>query len=206
MKCTKKLMLAAMLAGLSVTSGYGMQDVEEEAQHKAQRDGAGMTPLHFAVIDGSINTVRGLLRDDANVNEADKRGCTPLHYAAARGRSDVVGLLIDAHAIVNKADKENMTPLHYAALNGRANVVKMLLFAHANPNLKNNNGKTPLACAQQSKDGETIALFSQKIEQPKGSLILNSESEETTSLLHSAGATRHEATKTSWIKRWWLNQ
>ncbi len=92
MECIKKLILTAMLAGLPVTPGYGMQETTDIFDR---------TLLIFAVINENIDAVKKLLESGADVNQADKRGDTPLHYAARNGFLKIAEILIAHNADVN---------------------------------------------------------------------------------------------------------
>jgi ankyrin repeat protein len=49
----------------------------------------GLTPLHQAVLDNSVEVVLLLLESKANVNSNDEDTWTPLHAACAMGHYDV---------------------------------------------------------------------------------------------------------------------
>ncbi|KAJ1486072.1 ankyrin repeat protein, partial [Baffinella frigidus] len=63
------------------------------------QDGAGMAPLHAAVIhDRHLPVAAMLVASGCNVDEADARGYTPLHLAAASGQLSMVRVLVEAGA------------------------------------------------------------------------------------------------------------
>ena len=56
----------------------------------------GETPLHLAVVSGSLECVRHLVEAGAQVHHCErKRGANPLHLAAMFGRRDIAAFLID---------------------------------------------------------------------------------------------------------------
>ncbi|MDA9573632.1 ankyrin repeat domain-containing protein [Rickettsiales bacterium] len=113
-------------------------------------DEYGLTPLHWAAINGHSKVVELLLaKKDINPNVANKDGLTPLHLAADKGNLDVVELLLAKEDInLNAADKYGSTPLHRAAKNGHSQVVELLLAKEdINPNAANKDGLTPLHLA-----------------------------------------------------------
>ncbi|KAG1705323.1 hypothetical protein DVH05_004254 [Phytophthora capsici] len=73
------------------------------------------TPLHWAAISGSTQTVDALLNGGADPNFQDVRGRSPLHWAAKLNKLEVVRSLLRAGAEPNLADGEFMTPLMCAA-------------------------------------------------------------------------------------------
>jgi ankyrin repeat protein len=50
-----------------------------------ERDNMGLTPLHWAALQGDEVAVEVLLKFDANPNLVDRNGLTALHWAASRG-------------------------------------------------------------------------------------------------------------------------
>lgn len=48
-------------------------------------DEYGSTPLHLAVLEGSLKVVQCLVESGANLKAADKYGHTSLHLAAGKG-------------------------------------------------------------------------------------------------------------------------
>ncbi|MEU9805004.1 ankyrin repeat domain-containing protein [Mycobacterium sp. NPDC050853] len=104
------------------------------------RDRAGRTPLHYAVIDGP----------DGSAN--DWKLTNPAEREAARKRStdyrfDNAYQLIANGADVNARDNEDWTPLHAAAREDSPEVVKLLLDSGADINAINGRGQTPIRIA-----------------------------------------------------------
>jgi ankyrin repeat protein len=116
----------------------------------------GLTALHHAVRQGSVNAVLALLDAGANVNDASLTDhTTPLLLATINGQFDVAIKLIERGADPNIASTAGATPL-YAALstewaprsrfpqpqaiqNQKTSYLEMmaaLLRAHANPNVR----------------------------------------------------------------------
>jgi ankyrin repeat protein len=93
-------------------------------------------------------TVRGLLKQRADVNVRADDGSTALLWAAHWNDVETVSLLIAAGADVNAANDLRVTPLSRACTNGSAALVDRLLKAGANPNTAIATGETPIiACA-----------------------------------------------------------
>lgn len=116
----------------------------------------GLTALHHAVRQGSVNAVLALLDGGANVNDASLTDhTTPLLLATINGQFDVAMKLIERGADANIASTAGATPL-YAALNTEwaprsrfpqpqavqnqktsyLEMMTALLKAHANPNVR----------------------------------------------------------------------
>lgn len=126
-------------------------------------DGQGLTALHIAARDDSVEVARVLIDGGADVNtkvwieEGDRNvtnvgtlGQTPLHFAAdagpnnsENGGTEVAKLLIDAGADVNVAREDGQTPLHIVAKNFHVGVAKLLLDAGANVNVVDKKGRKP---------------------------------------------------------------
>lgn len=109
--------------------------------------------LHDAARLGTVEDVRRLLREGADVNTrnpAGISGSTPLHEAAGRGDLEMVKLLIENRAKVDIADDLGFTALFRA---GTAEVVEALLASGANPSLRNRDGETVLEWAKRNGFG-----------------------------------------------------
>jgi len=77
----------------------------------------GLTPLHFAVRQGQIETIQALLDAGADVNQVTSGDKTsPLLMATVNGRFDVAKLLLEKGADPRLASENGVTPL-YAAVN-----------------------------------------------------------------------------------------
>ena len=70
----------------------------------SQLDGLSETPLHKAVREGHLETVRALL-DSCDVNAESNIGMTPLQWACVTGNRDIVELLLSHGADPNKRDE-----------------------------------------------------------------------------------------------------
>jgi len=92
-----------------------------------QSNELGLTPLHFAAMDGYKEIVELLLYYKADANSKEYSDMTPLHWAARNGYKDIVELLITrGGAVVNVRDHIGLTPLHYAKYKGYKETVDVL--------------------------------------------------------------------------------
>ncbi|XP_068177494.1 protein phosphatase 1 regulatory subunit 12C [Antennarius striatus] len=71
----------------------------------------GITALHQACIDGSVDTVSFLLEHHASVNQVDSEGWTPLHAAASCGYPDIADLLLQGGASLTAVNCDGDVPL-----------------------------------------------------------------------------------------------
>lgn len=107
-----------------------------------------------AAARSDIATVRNLLRQGADVNQALGDGTTALHLAAEDGDLELAGLLIYAGADLNAGTRIGAyTPLHLASQNGNTGVVKALLAAGADVHAATaNSGVLPVHLAAAAGD------------------------------------------------------
>ncbi|XP_074549498.1 protein phosphatase 1 regulatory subunit 12C isoform X2 [Halichoeres trimaculatus] len=71
----------------------------------------GITALHQACIDGSMEIVSFLLDNGANVNQVDSEGWTPLHVAASCGYPDIAEFLLQKGASLSAVNCDGDVPL-----------------------------------------------------------------------------------------------
>uniref|UniRef100_A0A8C6MHB5 Protein phosphatase 1 regulatory subunit 12C n=1 Tax=Nothobranchius furzeri TaxID=105023 RepID=A0A8C6MHB5_NOTFU len=98
----------------------------EEAKQTKTRNGEGMldivncsnadgiTALHQACIDGSIEMVTFLVDHGASVNQVDSEGWTPLHVASSCGNPDIVEFLLQKGASLTAVNCDGDVPLDIA--------------------------------------------------------------------------------------------
>lgn len=121
--------------------------------------GDGMTALHWASMNGSLELARLLLGAGAYVNAGTRIGdLTPLHLASKEGHGAVVAALLDAGADPSRAASNGgATPLHYAAEAGDVQAVKALIAHHARVNATEPNWlQTPLMYAAAKNRADAI--------------------------------------------------
>ena len=99
------------------------------------------TPLHDAVENNDIKTVRKLIKKGADVNSYDDYlQYTPLHIAAQENNVEIALYLIDHGANLDSQsyndDIQNFTPLMVAAICGSVQVAELLLKRGADIHLK----------------------------------------------------------------------
>lgn len=81
-----------------------------------------------AVKKNNINTVKRLLQNGVNPNQADdKDNITPLHFAATYNAVDVIPLLISAGANLDAKTCDGLTPLDCAHGLKNANTANILI-------------------------------------------------------------------------------
>lgn len=76
------------------------------------------TPLHQAVLEGNLYSVRLLLELGANVDAKDATQHTATHYATRHGYKEIVETLLAAGARYEAVIKDEWTALHIAAHKG----------------------------------------------------------------------------------------
>jgi len=77
-------------------------------------ESGGLTPLLFAVREGSFDSVKTLISFKAGVDQTSGDGSSPLLVAVLNGRYDIARYLIDNGANVSLANKKGWTPLYLA--------------------------------------------------------------------------------------------
>ncbi|XP_034044009.1 protein phosphatase 1 regulatory subunit 12C isoform X2 [Thalassophryne amazonica] len=74
----------------------------------------GITALHQACIDGSMEMVSFLLEHGANVNQIDNEGWTALHVAASCGYPDIADFLVQQGASLSAVNCDGDVPVDIA--------------------------------------------------------------------------------------------
>lgn len=78
-----------------------------------QRFSNGLTPLHFACVQGHKEIVEYLMENGATVNEVNVNGLTPLMSACSQGFFSLAKFLVSSGAIVNSLYSNQDSPLLY---------------------------------------------------------------------------------------------
>jgi uncharacterized protein len=103
-----------------------------------------------AVKTGDSRAALALLRERADVNEAEADGTTALHWAVQRDDLELAQQLLDAGADPKARNRYEVTPLYLAAVNGSAPMIAKLLDAGADANEVGNEGETVLMTAART--------------------------------------------------------
>jgi len=109
-----------------------------------------MSPLHYAVVCGSVNSIKILIINGCAPNALDTSGQTPLLYAiekhTGKVSSDMVEVLLNSGANPNEGDLVNeFSPLNAACLAGNEEIVRSLVIRGVNINQEDKRLKwTPL--------------------------------------------------------------
>ena len=135
-------------------------------------DEEGYTPLHRAVYNNDLTTVKELLKiEDVNINsKLDMKvsidgwylgGSSPLILASYLGNAEIVKALLENGANIKAKDGiDGSMPIHMASANGNNNVIKILLLEdNSIVNDVDNRGNTPLHWAAMKDKPDTIKLL-----------------------------------------------
>ncbi|TGK95314.1 ankyrin repeat domain-containing protein [Leptospira brenneri] len=116
-----------------------------------ERDEHLYTPLFWAVQGGSLEFVRSIVKEGADLEAINEFGQTPLILAVLLNNEEIVKELVSLGSDTNKADTiEGQTPLILAARDGNSQIVKFLLENQTNPLHKNKKGQSALSLAQEN--------------------------------------------------------
>ncbi len=108
-------------------------------------DPKGQTPLHLAVIRGSISIIELLITHGADIARIDDVGQTCLHLCCELGFEQILAFLLDhgGDFLLEQPDRDGNTPLHIASLFGYLPCVKLMLETAAEVMAVNRKGLTP---------------------------------------------------------------
>jgi ankyrin repeat protein len=136
-------------------------------------DQHSQTPLHSAVLIGSIELTELLLQHGAKISSVDSYGQTPLHICAGSSSEQCLAVLLDhgGDEYIDSIDIYGNTPLHHSAYNGNVNCAKLLLETAANAFAKNSKNLTAynLATMQGHHQIGVLLLEYKDGQQPAGS-------------------------------------
>jgi ankyrin repeat protein len=170
----------ALIDAVKAKDEARVRSLLDEGADVDERNGANMTPLHWAVRHDLTAISDLLLSRGADIEAKDEDGTTPLHIAAFNAYVAPLALLLRRGASVNARDDNGDTPLHFAAINGRttlaelegaeenlvraiklegAAVAELLIDAGAALDATNSDGQTPLYYAASFSHLETSALL-----------------------------------------------
>lgn len=116
------------------------------------------TPLHEAVINGSLSGVRTLVEAGSNINMVDFMGRSPLQIAVSKGFLKITQFLLSREGInVNARDRNGYTAMHFVANgSGSRRIIRALIGAGADLNAIDFAGRTPLHIATISNKPKTV--------------------------------------------------
>ena len=104
----------------------------------------GAAPLHYAAVNGHVDTADHLISHGAEINTQDFYGDTPLHGTVQRGHTHTAQSLIHHGADTNLQSQNGVTPLHEAIRKGHTDIVEQLVCHGSDTNVKDRRGNTPL--------------------------------------------------------------
>ncbi|XP_050080063.1 arf-GAP with coiled-coil, ANK repeat and PH domain-containing protein 1 [Anopheles maculipalpis] len=93
---------------------------------------ADSTPLHAAILSGSVMSCEFLLLNGAPINATDRYGRTPLHLAAEQGSAAQAYLLLKHKARYDLADVNGRQPIDIAVEKEDADIVTLLRLTQLN--------------------------------------------------------------------------
>jgi len=115
----------------------------ETSQVVSAFNGAGLTLLHVACFQGSLECVRVLLETGRANAHGQAKVCksTPLHLAALSGNAELVKLLLQYQTKVNQQNSAGKSALHFAAVGGHLEIIRILLSAGACLETRDSQGR-----------------------------------------------------------------
>ncbi|KAL7026934.1 hypothetical protein ACKWTF_005239 [Chironomus riparius] len=101
------------------------------------------TPLHQAVIVGSLMTCEFLIMNGANINCVDRRNYTPLHLSIEMGNTALAYLLLKHKAKYDIQTVDGKLPIDFAVQTANADVVTLLRLHQLNDEIGGTEDSEP---------------------------------------------------------------
>jgi ankyrin repeat protein len=123
------------------------------------RDEEGMTLLHYAITENTVEMVRYLLKKGADPTIRNNEGNNSFHLAVLfLTDTDVLDLMLgnENKIEIDERNKKGKTALHMAVMDSNTAAAKFLLSNGANPNVADEHGVTPLHVAAKYAKGMDI--------------------------------------------------
>lgn len=128
-----------------------------------EKDKAGYTPLHKAIIINEFDLAKFLVENGADLQTPHEHGDTPLHFAVSGSHREnlieFVKLLLSRGIDVNAKNKDGVTPLQVAVVNGNAPLVSLLLEHGAKVDVPYPDGVTVIDRAADEGYGKIVTLL-----------------------------------------------
>ena len=115
----------------------------------------GLTPLCFAVIGESLESINLLLQKNANINIYTSNYGTPLAIAIRRKNTDIINFLIDSGAKI----QHDIEPLNIAISQGSLQICELLIQRGASVNSLHRASYSPLHLAASLGKVEIASLL-----------------------------------------------
>lgn len=165
---------------------------------------AGITLLHWAVLNRAESAVAALLADGADPLRPDDNGDTPLHYAAISEDPMCLTAMLGRQADLDVTNPvTGRTPLMEAILAQRHSNTRALVAAGADPNIADRTGDTALHIAAELDEHSIILDLLRAGADPT---VRNAQDATfqryllmTPAILHPAAARRRIEQITSWL-------
>jgi ankyrin len=166
--------LLAILGG--GTSGIGGGSNDRRNRYLTPSELAAVSPEEEQL--RTLECVKLVMANGADVNAPSLRGDTPLHLAASQLGASIVQYLIGNGANVNASREDGETPLHNAAYLAKDDVIRALVQHGASLTAKNRKGETPLAKTAVRVRPVAVGVF-----------VTDERLDETARVLRALGAT-----------------
>lgn len=119
------------------------------------QDGAGRTPLSWAVARDDLDSTRSLLKNRADPDIGDNRGFRPAHYARSLF---CIQILVQHGANLMARTDMGATPLHFASRDGFSDMIEWMYGAGADLDAMERSG-TPLICSTYDRQPRSTAIL-----------------------------------------------
>ncbi|CAD7701453.1 unnamed protein product [Ostreobium quekettii] len=117
--------------------------------------------IFWAIHQGDLPALAGLLNNGADPDARDPHGNTPLIKAARAGLHSAVGLLCGRGADTNAQNNAGLAALHEASRNGHGEAIRALLGQGAQADARSGAGETPLGLAVGGGHAGAVAVLLQ---------------------------------------------
>ena len=150
--------------------------LQKEKADINEQDKDGDTPLHMAIRENQLETVKFLCQSGADVEKRNFSEKTPLILATFKEEYDIIRELVtNFHANVNAVDQYSLSPLFIAIAGEHLDIVKFLCENDADVSAYNTIGETPLITAIKLKNFDIVKelVINYKADVNQWSLVSN---------------------------------